>query len=289
MEGLAMSRRRNVYWQDRNNRIKAIKELVETLNKPLRKITKQDFLNHNLGTVLNIYKGSPKRALIDAGYDPGPMKHPKGFWETKEHRIAAIERLMEISGKNSTQLRKKDFIDNGYSLLVKNRTIEELMEEAGLPFERYQRNPGYWQNKENRVREVKALVEKLGKNPSDITKNDFMDNGLSTILNTHHGSLRAIMKEAGYDVVKKKPPKYWNIKENRVKAVREMVKNSGKKPSKIEREDFVKAGLQSLLLKYRDELAAEYEKGDIITYDKGYLLKYKTTVQRALAEAGLIK
>lgn len=284
-----MSRRQNVYWQDRDNRIRAIRELVKSLNKPLRKITKRDFIEHNLGTVLNIYKGSPKRALIDAGFDPGPMKHPKGYWEVKEHRVEAIKELMKKTGKDSTQLRKMDFIKNGYSLLVKNRTIEELLKEAGFPFIRYQRNPGYWKKKENRIREVRALVEKLGKDPSEVTKLDFMNHGLSTVLNTHHGSLRAIMKEAGYDVVKKKPPKYWNQKENRIRAVREMVKKCGKKPTEIKREDFVAAGLQSLLLKYRDELAAEYEKGDIITYDKGYLLKYKTTVERALAEAGLIK
>ncbi|MCK4614687.1 MAG: hypothetical protein KAU14_07780 [Thermoplasmata archaeon] len=283
-----MGRRRNAYWDDKNNRVKAIKELVKSADKPLRKITKRDFFDRKLGTLLNIYKGSPKRALIDAGFDPGPLKHPKGYWNIKEHRIEAIHKMLEITGKEPTKLRKLDFISTGYSLLVKNRTMEELLSEAGLPFIRYQRNPGYWKNKENRIREVRALVEKLDKDPSSITKNDFTEHGLSTVLNTHRGSLRAIMKEAGYHVVKKKPPKYWNIKENRVNAIRNLVRKLNKKPSDIRRDDFVKAGLQSLLLKYRDEVAAEYEKGDIITYDKGYLLKYRTKLERALAEAGLI-
>lgn len=283
-----MGRKRNVYWDQDSNRYREIQRLVRSVHKPIRKITKEDFMSHDLGSLLNYYNGSPKRALIDAGFNPGPLKHPKGYWEIRENRVAAVFEVMRITKKRSTELRKLDFINNGYSIVVKNRSIEELLNEAGLEFARYQRRSGYWKLKENRIREVKALVEKLGKDPSEITKNDFNKNGLSTILNAHHGSLRSIMHEAGYEVEKKKPPKYWNNKENRVRAVKELVRGLGKEPEDIKREDFVEAGLQSLLLKYRDELAANYEKGDIITFDKGYLLNYSTTVERALAEAGFL-
>jgi len=287
--GMIMGRKRNEYWDNRFNRIREINRLVKTVDKPLRKITKKDFIEHGLGSLLNYYNGSPKRGLIDAGYDPGPIKHPKGYWEVKENRVAAVHAVMKITGKRSAELRKLDFITNGYSIVVKDRSMEELLEEAGLEFLLYQRKAGYWKVKENRVREVRELVKRLGKDPNKITKNDFTANGLSTILNTHRGSLRAIMKEAGYEVEKKKPPKYWNNKENRITAIKNLVNHINKDPRDVRREDFVDAGLQSLLLKYRDELASEYEKGDIITFDKGYLLKYRTTVERALVEAGFIK
>lgn len=283
-----MGRKRNPKWERKEDRIRQVREIVQDTGKPLRKITKRDFQERGLGSLLNYYKGSPKRALLDAGYDPGPIKHPKGFWDVKENRIQAVYTVMRITGKESTELRKLDFINNGYSLVVKNRTIEMLMEEAGLEFIRYQRDSGYWNDPENRIREVRALVTSLGKDPSDVTKRDLNANGLSTVLGTHRGSLRAIMKEAGYDVVKKKPPKYWNSKENRIRATKGLVGDLDKSPKEITRDDFVHAGLHSLLLKYRDELAAEYEKGEIITFEKGYLLKYHSAVERALAEAGLI-
>ena len=283
-----MGRNRNPKWERKEDRIKKIHEIVKATGKPVRKITKRDFMEWELGSLLNYYKGSPKRALLDAGYDPGPIKHPKGFWDVKENRIQAVYTVMRITGKESTELRKMDFINSGYSLVVKNRSIEMLMEEAGLEFKRYQRASGYWNNPENRIREVRALVASLGKEPSDITKSDLNANGLSTVLGVHRGSLRAIMKEAGYEIVKKKPPKYWNSKENRITATKGLLKDLSKHPRDIKRDDFVYAGLHSLLLKYRDELVVEYEKGEIITFDKGYLLRYDTAVERALAEAGLI-
>lgn len=288
-DGMKMGRKRNPLWMDKANRVREIHALVRSTGKPVRKITKRDFTERGLGSLLNCYRGSPKRALLEAGYDPGPMKHPKGYWDVKENRVSAVHTVMRITGKSSTGLRKLDFINNGYSLVVKNRTMEELMLEADLEFKRYQRSPGYWKSRENRIREVRALVVTLGKNPNDITKRDLNANGLSTILSVHRGSLRVIMREAGYQVEKRKPPKFWNNKENRIHATKELVKKLEKDPVDIGRDDFVAAGLQSLLLKYRDELAAEYEKGEIITFDKGYLLKYPTSVARALAEAGVIR
>lgn len=284
-----MGRKRNPRWIENENRIREIRKLVEKLGKPPRKVTKRDFIENDLGSLINLYQGSPKRALMEAGYDPGPRKQPKGHWEDRGNRIQAIHEVMRITGKQSSDLRKMDFIGNGYGIVVRNRTMKELLDEAGLECERYQRPAGYWQDRENRIREVRALVEKLGKDPGNVTKQDMTSHGLSTLLSVHRGSMRAILREAGYNVHKKRPPKYWNSKDNRVRATRELVKSLSKKPEAIDREDFVKAGLHSLLLKYRDELAATYERGDIITFDQGYLLKYPTTVSRALAEAGIIR
>lgn len=287
--GVRMGRRPNPRWIEKDNRIRETRRLVKLLGKPVRKITKKDFIENDLGSLLNCYQGSPKRALIEAGYDPGPMKHPKGYWDDQENRTKAVHEIMRLTGKQSTELRKMDFIMNGYSLVVKDRSMEELMRESGLEFRRYQRSAGYWKSRENRVREVRSLVTSLGKNPSDVTKRDLSEHGLSTVLSVHHGSLRSILREAGYTVEKKKPPKFWNQKENRIHATKELVKRLHKDPARIGREDFVHAGLHSLLLKYRDELAASYERGEIITFDQGYLLSYPTSVSRALAEAGIIR
>jgi hypothetical protein len=288
-DGMIMGRKRNPLWEEKANRVREVHALVKSKKKPVRKITKKDFQDFGLKSLLNYYRGSPKRALMEAGYDPGPIKHPKGFWDIEENRVDAVHTVMKITGKKSIDLRKLDFINNGYSLVVKKRSIEELMQEANLEFLRYQREAGYWKIQENRIRAVRNLVNDLGKDPNDITKRDLNSNGLSTILSFHRGSLRAIMKEAGFDVEKKKPPKYWNNKENRTRATKELVNRLDKDPITIGRDDFVGAGLHSLLLKYRDELVSEYERGEIITFDKGYLLKYPSSVQRALAEAGIIK
>lgn len=289
MVGMIMGRRPNPRWIEREARVSEVRRLVSLLAKPVRKITKRDFIEHDLGSLLNCYQGSPKRALIDAGYEPGPMKRPKGYWDVPENRERAVHEVMEITGKSSTELRKLDFIRNGYSLLVKDRSIRDLMLETGLEFHTYQQETGYWKVRDNRIRAIKDLIETLGKDPSEITKKDLNANGLSTVLGVHHGSLRSILREAGYHIEKKKPPKYWNEKENRIVATRDLVARLDKDPRRIGREDFVGAGLHSLLLKYRDEIAVNYERGEIITYDRGYLMKYATSVERALAEAGLIK
>lgn len=280
-----MTRKPRGYWDIKENRINAVKELKKKLKKPAKDIRKKDFIDNGLSSLLDKYNGSYKKALIEAGFKPSISNKSK-----KELRIKKVKEIINELNKPIFEIKKKDFMDKGINNLIKNMTLKEILEEAGYEYEPLRRVSGYWNIRENRIKETKKLVEKLGKLPKEIKKSDFNDNGLSTLLAKYRGSVSKALRDAGFTELKNiKPNGYWNIKENRIKATRELFLKLGKKPNEIQRRDFEENGLESLLNKYKPSICAEYERGFLLTWDKGYLLKYKTACERALAEAGIIK
>ena len=61
------------------------------------------------------------------------------------------------------------------------------------------KSPGYWQDKNNRIRETIRLVEKSSKPIKTITKADFVRNG-QFVLTTYTGGVKGALHEAGYDI-----------------------------------------------------------------------------------------
>ena len=107
------------HWKKKENRVKAIKEMVESLGKPPTEITKKDFYENGLSWVLSgYYSGSPFEALKDAGYDIKEYemdKAPQGYWKKEENRVAAIKRLVEETGKPAKDITRRDFYENKLS------------------------------------------------------------------------------------------------------------------------------------------------------------------------------
>ncbi|HID71128.1 MAG TPA: hypothetical protein EYP29_00075 [Thermoplasmata archaeon] len=278
------------YWKVKENRVRAIREMVEKLNKPVDEIKKKDFHAHHLSSVLNFYHGSVAKALLEAGFQRKKIKKEDGYWEKKENRVEEVRALVSRLGKSPDEIKKKDFFDNHLTMLFKYGSLKELLEEAGYTLQKTQKPKGYWNSRENRVKAIREFVENVGKPLNKITKKDFIAYGLSSLLNRYNGSLWNAIRDAGFEDVKVwRPPGHWNKKENRIKAVRELVQKLGKDPKEITRKDFIENGLGSLLNKYRDEVCKDFERGDIFTFDKGYLLRYKTLTERALAESGVIE
>lgn len=280
-----MVRKPRGYWNLKENRVDAVKNLKKKLKKPAKDLRKSDFVNNGLSSLLDKFNGSYKKALSEAGFNP--TISAKSVQKLRKKRIREV---IEALNKPISEIRKKDFNGKGISSLIKSMTLKEIIEDAGFEFESSRKTSGYWTEKENRVKETKALIEKLGKTPKEIRKRDFNEHGLSTLLAKYNGSVYKALKDAGYTDLKEfRPNGYWNDKENRINAVKELYKNLGKKPKEIQRRHFEQNGLESLLNKYKPEICADFEKGELLTWDKGYLLKFKTATDRALAEAGIIK
>ena len=206
------------FWDVKANRVKAVKDLAARLDKPYDKFRKNDFLDNGLSTLLAKYNGSVKKALIEAELASPRIKKPAGYWDIKENRVEAVRDLIEYKVKSVEKIRKKDFVENGLSVLLKDRSMKEIIEEAGYSYVESQKPHGYWNSRENCRIEVRNLVKKMKKHPNEITKQDFIDNGLSTLLNKYHGSLSRALQDSGFKEVRRKrvPFGWWEVKENRV-------------------------------------------------------------------------
>ncbi len=273
------------------NRVKAVRELASKLDKPYDKFRKNDFLDNGLSTLLAKYNGSVKKALIEAELASPRIKKPAGYWDVKDNRTQAVRDLVEYRVKSVEKIRKKDFVENGLSVLLKDRSMKAIIEEAGYSYVESQKPHGYWNTKENCRKEVRNLVKNLEKHPNEITKQDFIDNGLSTLLNKYRGSLSRALQDAGFKEVRRKrvPFGWWESKENRVNAIKKLFDDLGKTPEEITRKHFEQRGLSTLLTKYKADACKEFARGDDpFTYDEGYLHRYKNEVYRALAEAEII-
>ena len=146
-----------------------------------------------------------------------------------------------------------------------------------------------WRAKSDRVRAVRALVERLGKKPQDVTSRDFIDGHLSTLFSENGSSVYGLLREAGYrfsPLERNKVPRYyWMDRRNQVRAVRGLVRKLGKPPGHITADDFRHARLWSLL-RYHDRnparvlRAAGYRIGidDLKTKPHGYWKSRKNRV-----------
>ncbi len=125
---------------------------------------------------------------------------------------------------------------------------------------------GYWKNKENRIKETKAFVRKLGKPVSEINNYDFRNNGMNSLVCKTRGYRRAL-REAGFDVsidrwIVVRPNNFWKPREIRINAIKEMVSNLSKPIRDINSQDFINAGLGGMFnMYYQSPYAALKDAG----------------------------
>lgn len=206
-------------WKDDPNvRTEAVKFLVEkVLKKDPRDITKEDFYSNRLsGLLMNYYSNSPYEALLEAGYAcsaqeslqhaatgnfqtdkfyPWEMSSaPNQFYQSGQNRIAAVKWLLWKTQKNPKDIFAEDFRSNCLGgLLVKQYegSPHAALSEAGYqfnPWELCKAPQRFYKSPQNRMAAVNWLVEKLQKDPRDITFDDFHSNRLGGLLYNYYNN-----------------------------------------------------------------------------------------------------
>lgn len=209
------------YWKNKENRVTAVKDMIENVlkwNKSQIKtnLTQKTFKEHNLGGLLNnYYNGSPYQALEEAykgKFLPWELSStPIGFWDIKANRITAIKWLFETQLKWSIEDIKKNINQNVFkeyglaTLLGKykgglyqlvSETYPNQIQEWEMPFT----SSLYWKNKNNRIKALDYLFNDVLKwSKDDIKKNIsqkiFLNNGLNGLLKYYDGSPYKVITE----------------------------------------------------------------------------------------------
>jgi hypothetical protein len=235
------------------------------------------------------------RSIIGNGnaaevYDCGYAERRRDCWGDRDTRIAAIRKLVEVLGKEPGAVSTNDFRDmaligilkrNGgsaYSALAEAgyayplETVLEQSENGAFGTERIYpwemaMSPMIFNRKEFRVAATKWLIWKKGKDPKDMTSEEF-EAGIRGVLPHCGGSHYLALVEAGYahsmeeavEHAREKrfrkdkiyawemayaPDIYGEVKW-RAAATTWLVLNSGKKPQEMRYDDF-EVSLRGLL------------------------------------------
>ncbi len=245
------------FWEKKKNRIAATMWLVARKGGNSRKVGYWDFVDAGLRGIITI-TGGALEALNEAGYKIAPwmgVATPKGTWELKENRVAAIKWLIAKSMIYPTNLSMKDFKSHGLGSLATGYGIHRLLTEAGYdlnPWECNRASPNTWSKKENRIAALKWVLAETQKEPAQLTRKDFLSRNLGSLIREH--GLYGLVTEAGYKLrpwdMRVAPKGTWKSKKNRVEAVKCLVAKRRKKPSNLTKEDFIDGGLRTLVVKY---------------------------------------
>ena len=285
-------------WKDDEKvRAESVRFLVErVLKKDPRDITKEDFDSNRLSGLLNrYYNSSPYKALLEAGYQFHlweMSKAPNGSYDSKENRVAATRWLVDKLGKDPRDIMQENFRSTRLRGLLSrcNESPYEALTEAGYqmqPWEMAVTPMGFYESKENRIAATRWLVDKLGKDPRDITKEDFNSNRLRGLLVEYYkDSPYAALLEAGYKFypweMKMTPTGVYDSKENRVAAIKWLVQKLKKDPRDITGEAFHTNRLGGLLVEYYKDgpYEALLEAGLVTPEDEAYMRSNRHTQQR---------
>jgi len=198
------------FFDKKENRVVAVKWLVEKLKKDPRDLTGEDFYENRLVGLLNhYYNSSPYEAVKETFPELDikaweMVKTPNGFYNIKENGVAAVKWLVEKLKKDPRDLTGEDFYENrlgGLSVYYNGspyKAVKEAFPEMNIkPWEMAITLMGFYKKKENRIEAVKWLVEKTGKDPRNLTQNDFKKNRLRGLLPFYNYSPYEALKEAG--------------------------------------------------------------------------------------------
>ncbi len=280
-----MSKAPSGFYNEKENCIAAVKWLVQKLGKDPRDMELDDFHRNGLGGLMsNDHHGnSPFSAVSEAfpelDIKPWEMKEtPHGFYTKKENRAAAVRWLVQKLEKDPRDLKRDDFDSNRLGNIMNycNYRLHPAVAEAFpeiKPWEMEVTPRGFYEKKENRIAAVKWLVQKLGKDPRDVTKNEFQANRMGGLICDHYGSspfsaVSEAFPELGIKAweMKRTPQGFYSKKETRVAAVRWLVDKLGKKPEDIQAIDFRTNRLRGLLSYYSGSPRAALLEAELITY-----------------------
>ncbi|MEW5936778.1 MAG: hypothetical protein AB1665_03040 [Candidatus Thermoplasmatota archaeon] len=266
------TRRPRGYWDSRETRIMAVREMVEKAGIPPSEIGVKEFVDAGIQSLLVYCGNSPALALEEAGYPLTCYGHkrkrrvPRGYWAEKKHRIAAIGWLIDHLKKDPSRITAMDFYrERLHGLLVYyGGSARMALMDAGYVVPHKPRAPDhYWDDRENRVKAIRRMVQLKGNRPEAITPRTFEAFQLGSVLRYYRSSVARALKDAGYpsEEFSVKPQGFWKVRANRIEAVREMVKRSGKSPEEIKCSDFHKAGIARVMMIHGSHLKALTEAG----------------------------
>ena len=245
-------------------------------------------------------------------YDKAYLVH-KSDWKNKETRVAVIKKFVELSSESPREITKDDFNNNGLGGLIDHYkcspylalveagyaySFDETKEHARTGFKTDKIYPwemsgaplGFYKKSENRIAATKWLVWRLDKNPRELTKDDFKNNGLGGLIDHYKCSPYLALVEADYayslDEIKEhartgfKTDKIypWEMnnvriyedKQNRIAACKWLIWKLNKEAREITVYDFNNNGLSGLITNhYKDSpYIALVEAGYVYSLDE---------------------
>ena len=249
--------------------IQAIVTLVGIIQKDPRDMGVDDFKANRLGGLMvSYFNDSPFEAISQAfpklEIKPWEMiTTSRGFFDSKENRVAAVEWLVEKTGKDPKSLIVADFVSNRLTGLIEIYggrpflAVSETFPELNLrPWEMTNSPIGSFSSVENRVAATKWLVDLLQIDPRDIRTLDFDEKGLWGLLDHHNGSPYAAISEAFPELDIKPwemattPAGFFSSLENRIAATRWLVDKLEKDVRDLAQQDFNLNRLRGLLGQY---------------------------------------
>ena len=122
------------------------------------------------------------------------IRAPDGYWSDMQNRVFWIRELASSLKKDPRDLAYYDFLDNQLTGLINHyggspyKAVSDAFPELGIwEWEMAATPRNFFDSKEHRVAATKWLVEKLGKDPRDLNKQDFLNNRLCGLLD-HYGN-----------------------------------------------------------------------------------------------------
>lgn len=250
-------------WEAEWVRGDAVRFLVdEVLKKDPRDVAQKDFNKNMLSGLLNYYKGSPYMALKEANYNnikPWEMKvKPMGFFKKRRNRVFAVKRLIRKLNKDIRNMNQGDFNKNRLCGLLSHHyggSPYKALREVGYkikPWEMHFTPLNFYRKRGNRIAAIRWLVNKLNKPIKNISGKDFQKNRLGGLsVEYYRDSPYCALKEAGYEIepweMSITPRGFYEKRENRISAIRWLVKKLGKNLRDITQKDFNDNGLLGLL------------------------------------------
>ncbi len=200
----------NAYEELADNRLRQTTELMEdqstkersTRTELMRKSTKAEIKENVRRKIAEIIVEKGAESLYKQRYVD---RQTRFDWSDISIRTEVTKKLLQILGKEPKEITQNDFNENGLNGLLgryKNSpylalveagyaySLEEIEEHANkmefktekiYPWE-MDKSPYVYGQEKIRIAATKWLVWKLGKEPKEITTDDFNDNGLSGLL-----------------------------------------------------------------------------------------------------------
>lgn len=271
-------------WEDPETRRAAIRFLVTRVLQfdDITKIKATDFKRNRLyGLLGKSFGNSPYAAVSFAfpelGLQPWEMETvPTRYWKDEKHIADAVLRLEKKLGKSAGELTSEDFIENELMAIFKHCGLSEAVRLAHpelsiKPWLVGEHIPAhYWDNPTNVREAIVWLEERTGKKPEELCMKDFLQNSLGGVLHHYHNRMHTAIRIAHPELtidpmLYTVPHGYWNSQENRIGAIRELARRTGKAGADLTITDFNSAGL------------------------RGLLSWYGCSPRRALAEAGFLR
>ncbi|MDE1823109.1 MAG: hypothetical protein KGI00_01365 [Candidatus Micrarchaeota archaeon] len=203
------------FFDSKENRIRATRWLIEEkLGIKPRNASWNDFVNNRLRSLMTYHNNSPYAAISEAYPErdirPWEMKHtPNHTYESRETRIEAIRWLTEKTARDPRKLKRAHFKKHRLEGMLYHyyssspyKAVCEAFPELGIKsWEMNRVQPGFFRNVENVIEAVWWIVERIGKEPTAITREEMhmhmKGSGLGGLLDMYGRSHYRLLSTAG--------------------------------------------------------------------------------------------